>query len=127
MTWADLQDEHFIASQSKGDAEVHDHVVHHLMALGHRPQVERVAVARDTLLNLVELGLGVTLVTAVGVAAPDGAIVFRALANPIDVVSFSTVWSSENDNPALRQFISLAHVLAGKRRRGTSDWTGPAA
>ena len=127
VAWADLQDERFIASQSECGAEVHDHVLRHTAGLGHSPEVERVAVARDTLLNLVELGFGVTLVTTAGASAPDRAVVFRSLADPVDIVNFSAVWSLENDNPALRQFISLAHVLAGKPRRGTSDWTGHAA
>ena len=127
VAWADLENERFIASQSECGAEVHDHVVRHMAGLGHSPEVDRIAVARDTLLNLVELGFGVTLVTDAGVTRADQAVLFRPLADPVDVVSFSAVWSQENDNPALRQFISLAHVLAGKVRRGTSDWTGYAA
>ena len=127
VAWAELENERFIASQSECGAEVHDHVVRHMAGLGHRPEVERITVARDTLLDLVQLGFGVTLVTGTGTLCGDKAVVFRPLANPVDVVSFSAVWSPDNDNPALRQFISLAHVLAGRPRRGTSDWTGQAA
>ena len=84
-------------------------------------------VARDTLLNLVDLGFGLTLVTKASALVVGSPTVFRPLADPVDLVSFSAVWSPGNDNPALRRFISLAHVLAGKARKGTSDWTGHAA
>ena len=121
VAWADLENERFIASQSECGAEVHDHVVRHIAGLGHSPEVDRIAVARDTLLNLVELGFGVTLVTDAGVARTDHLVVFRPLADPVDVVSFSAVWSPENDNPALRQFIQPG---ARARRQAASRDVG---
>ena len=121
--WLDLQDEHFIVSQSECGAEVYDHLIR-LAGQRRRPDIEQIAVGRDTLLNMVGLGLGVSLVTETTALSPMTGVVFRPLRQPSDNVSFSAVWSIEADNPALRQFISLAHVLAGKARKGTSDWTG---
>ena len=123
--WSDLHGEHFIVSQSECGAEVHDHLIR-LAGQGQRPDIEQIAVGRDTLINMVGLGFGVSLVTETATLSPATGVVFRPLTQPADSVSFSAVWSMEADNPALRQFLSLAHVLAGKARRGTSDWTGNA-
>ena len=77
-------------------------------------------------MNLVGLGQGITLVSAAwaDVKLPD--LVLRPLIDPADIVPFSAVWSHQNDNPALRRFISVAHTLAGRVRRGTSDWASEA-
>ena len=77
-------------------------------------------------MNLVGLGQGITLVSAAwaDVKFPD--LVLRPLSDPADIVPFSAVWSPANDNPALRRFISVAHTLAGRVRRGTSDWASEA-
>ena len=127
ISWSELEGERFLATQSECGAEVHDHVVRHMTGLGHRPEVDRVVVGRDSLLNLIGLGLGVSLASAAAASLPSPGVVFRPLTSPPDAVIFYAAWAAENDNPALRQFISLAHVLAGKPRKGTSDWTGHAA
>ena len=127
VSWADLEGERFLATEAECGAEVHDHVVRHMTGLGHRPEVERIAVGRDSLLNLIAMGFGVSLAGEAGAALPVPGVVFRPLTSPTDVVTFYAAWSPENANPALRQFISLAHVLAGRPRKGTSDWTGRAA
>ena len=127
VSWAELEGERFLATQSECGAEVHDHVVRYMTGLGHRPEVDRIAVGRDTLLNLIAMGFGVSLASEAGAASPAQGVVFRPLTSPVDVVTFYAAWSPENGNPALRQFISLAHVLARRPRRGTSDWAGRAA
>ena len=127
ISWGELEGERFLATQAECGAEVHDHVVRHMAGLGHRPEVERIAVGRDSLLNLIAMGFGVSLAGEAGAALPIPRVVFRPLTSPTDIVTFHAAWSPENGNPALRQLISLAHVLAGRPRKGTSDWTGRAA
>ena len=125
--WADLAGERFLASQAECGAEVYDHVVRHMGGVGYRPHVERVIISRDSLLSLVALNLGITLTSKAGLGLSVPGIVYRPLTSPADIVTFHAAWSPENGNPALRQFLSLAHVLAGRPRRGTSDWTGRTA
>ena len=69
-------------------------------------------------MNLVGLGLGVSLVAEhwCGVSYPG--VVFRPVGGEDERVRFSLVWRPENDNPALRRFVSLARVHA---RKAASD------
>ena len=106
---------------------MHDHVLLNMKGFGHRPEVERLPIARDSLFSLIAIGFGISLTSEGGAGLAVPGVVFRPLTSPPDIVSFSAVWSPENANPALRQFISLAHVLAGRPRKGTSDWTGRTA
>ena len=73
-------------------------------------------------MNLVSLGHGLTVTTAAwsNVSLPD--LVLRPLEGNDDVLPFKEMWLAENDNPALRCLVSTAHVLAGRVRRGNSDW-----
>lgn len=126
LDWPDLRSECFIVSRFAPGPEVHDYIVRRAADYSTYPEVLYKAVVQETLMNLVGLGQGITLVSAawVDVKLPD--LVLRPLIDPADIVPFSAVWSSRNDNPALRRFISIAHVLARKVRRGNSDWA-PAA
>lgn len=123
LDWTDLRDERFIVSRGVAGPEVHDYIIRRIADYGTYPEIEVKGAGRETLLNLVSLGQGVTLVSAAWAAVKLPGLVLRPLTDPEDIVPFSAVWSAENDNPALRRFISIAHVLAGRVRRGASDWT----
>lgn len=120
LDWPDLRSECFIVSRFARGPEVHDYIVRRTADC---PVILYKAVVQETLMNLVGLGQGITLVLAawMDVTLPD--LVLRPLTDPADMVPFSAVWSPQNDNPALRRFVSVAHTLAGRVRRGTSDWS----
>jgi DNA-binding transcriptional LysR family regulator len=61
VMWDDLRDRHFIVSENDPGPEIHDYIVKHLADLGRHPSVERHAVGRDNLLNLVAMNQGLTL------------------------------------------------------------------
>lgn len=122
LDWPDLKGEQFIVSKFAPGPMVHDHLVRRTVDCGLRLNVAFKAVLQETLLNLVGLGHGLTIVCDAWatMALPD--IVFRPLTDAEDIVRFSAVWSPHNDNPALRRLISAAHIMAGHLRRGSSDW-----
>ncbi|WP_293327741.1 LysR family transcriptional regulator [Parvibaculum sp.] len=122
LDWPDLRNERFIVSRFAPGPEIHEQIFRRAAVHGTYPEVLYKAVGQETLMNLVGLGQGITLVSAawINVKLPD--LVLRPLIDPADIVSFSAVWSHQNDNPALRRFISVAHTLAGRVRRGASDW-----
>lgn len=122
LDWQDLRGESFIISRAAPGPEVHDYIVRRIADHSTHPDIVAKDVAQETLMNLVSLGQGVTLVSAAWAAVKLPGLVLRPLTDPEDIVPFSAVWSAENDNPALRRFISIAHVLAGRVRRGASDW-----
>ncbi len=108
VSWDQIADARFIVTEMDPGPEIQDFVICHLAGLGRRPIVEPRAVLREGLLALVGLGLGISLVgtAETAVAYPD--VVFRALAD--EWLPFSLAWASNNDNPALRRFLSLARA-----------------
>lgn len=66
-------------------------------------------VGRGTILNLVSMGLGISLVDESDIAASIAGIVYRQIrrgAEP-DRVSYSAYWREDNENPALTGFLKL--------------------
>lgn len=122
LDWPELCNELYIVSRFEPGPEVHDYIVRRAADYSTYPQVEHKAVLQGTLMNLVGLGQGITLVSAAWTAVRLPDLVLRPLTDEADIVPFSAVWSPKNDNPALRRFLSIAHMLAGRCRRGSSDW-----
>jgi len=122
LDWPDLASERFIVSQFAPGPAVRGHINRRARDCDLNFEIAVKAVLPETLLNLVGLGQGLTLVCDAWAAVRLPDLVFRPLSNVQDIISFSAVWSSRNDNPALRRFISIAHILAGQVRHGSSDW-----
>jgi DNA-binding transcriptional LysR family regulator len=117
IEWASLKDEHFIVSRDAPGPEIHDYIVRRVVELGRSPSVDRHGVGRETLMHLVALGLGITLVSeaAIGTRYPN--VTFRPLASAEDILPYSAVWLPGNDNPALRRFLSLARSMSSGSTR----------
>lgn len=115
LTWTDISDEFFIVSQEVPGPEIHDFIVQRLARIGFSPSIEQQHVGREGLMALVGLGFGLTLTSGAeaGIAYPN----VRYVPLKGETLPFSAVWSPENDNPALRRFLSLARVLARRSRR----------
>lgn len=114
IAWELLADERFIVSRVDPGPEIQDFIIRGLADLGRHPNVRQMSVQRETLLALVGLGQGLSLVgeAEAGVSYPG--VVFRPLEG--EELPFSIVWSAQNDNPAFRRFLSAARVQALERR-----------
>lgn len=120
VDWPLMRDEQFIVTCSEPGPEVHDYIVRRMANYSTYPRVEHKSCTQETLMSLVGIRQGITLVAAVWTSVERPGLVFRPLTAAEDIVPFSAVWSPENDNPALRRFISEAYVLAGRpRQRGS--------
>lgn len=117
IAWEELAHERFIVSRVDPGPEIRDYIIRGLAELGRHPEVEQIAVQRETLLALVGLGQGLSLVgeAEAGVAYPG--VTFRPLDH--EEIPFSIVWSAQNDNPAFRRFLSSARVQALERRKAS--------
>ena len=115
-TMQELAAERFILMESGGGKEIRDYVIRFASDLGTSPRVKIFDVGREALMSLVGLGLGVSLVSTAetGVLYPN--VAFVPLRS--DTIPFSAVWSPENDNPALRRFLSEARLQA--KREGSA-------
>lgn len=114
LDWPDLRDERFIVTMDEPGPEVHDYFVRHVSDYGRSPDVSYRSVTQETLMHLVAIGEGITLVSEgwTSIALPDLAL--RPLTSDEDIVPLSAVWLPQNDNPVLRRFLSCARVLSSK-------------
>lgn len=116
VLWSTLRDAQFIVSSDQPGPEIHDFIVKQLSELGHQPKVERYEVGRETLIVLVGLGLGVSLISEAGSAPSYPGVVFRPLADGENLLPFSAVWAPDSDNPALRRLLSMARTMSKASR-----------
>ncbi|MBA4783523.1 MAG: LysR family transcriptional regulator [Rhizobiales bacterium] len=121
LSWDDVRSARFLVSEDESGPEVHEYLMRRLADLGSRPEVVRHRLGREGIMNLVGLGFGVGLVAGdwCGVSYPG--VVFRRVGDDGERVQFSLVWRPENDNPALRRFLSLARIDA--KRNGALSRT----
>lgn len=118
VRWADFTGEEFLVSARESGPDIHDYIVRQATAFGRGVSITRHHLCRDGVMNLVGLGLGVTVVGdhAAGARYPNVELI--PIADGDGTVPFSLIWRPENDNPALRRFISLARIEA--RRNGAA-------
>src|SRR5712691_3746633 len=117
IQWSDLRNEHLIVRQCERDPALCDRLTRRLADHNHDPSVNKLNVGRETLMNLVSMGMGVGLTSEATIATPFPKVVFRPIAGDDELLQFSAVWLQHNDNPAFRRFLSLARSIARERRR----------
>ena len=115
IKWSDLKAQRFLVSEADPGPEVHDFLIRHLANLGVHPEIERVQVGRDNLMQIVSLGRGLTLTSEATIAMRFPGVVYKRLEN--ETLPFRAIWSPSNDNPAFRRFLSLARHLS---KQGTA-------
>ena len=106
LSLADLKDDKFIVSQDSAGLEIYDILISKLAFPSFHPNISRVKVSREILLMMVGLGFGISLVCASEMRLSYPQVTFVPLNG--EVIQFSGVWAAQNDNPALRRFLSLA-------------------
>ena len=118
LKWEDVADSIFVVSAREPGPEIHDYIIRRVSDLGRPAKVRRHRLGREGIMNLVGLGFGVSLVADHwrGVRYPN--VAFVPIGDEEERVPFSLVWRPENDNPALRRFVSLARVHARKAAAG---------
>ncbi|WP_227268104.1 LysR family transcriptional regulator [Roseobacter weihaiensis] len=112
ISWEDIRTETFVVGAREPGPEIHDFIMSKVGSFARRPVVRRHRLSRGGIMNLVGLGLGVSLVCDHwrGIRYPN--VSFVPIGSFTERVPFSLIWRPENDNPALRRFISLARVEA---------------
>lgn len=112
LSWPDVREELFIVTAREPGPEIHDYIVRRGTGLSQPIRVRRYEIGREGIMNLVGLGLGVSLVADhwLGVSYPN--VSFVRIGEENESIPFSITWRPENDNPALRRFLSLARIEA---------------
>lgn len=118
LDWPELRKEHFIVPLAEPGPEVHDYIVRRVADYSTYPDISYRRVTQETLMHMVAIGDGITVVSEGLTSMNYPRLALRPLMAPEDIVPFSAVWSPLNDNPALRRFISFAKVLASTQTNG---------
>jgi DNA-binding transcriptional LysR family regulator len=112
LTWQDVRGEVFVVSSGGPGPEIRDYLIKHLADIGLRPSIDVHDVSRESLIDLVAIGYGLTLTSTSAVRPSIGGIVFRALTGGAEELPSSAVWSPSNGNPALQNLLKLAKDVA---------------
>ena len=121
VTWNEPRNENFIVSHAYPGPALHDYIIKNISEVGYHPSVERFNVGRDSLISLVRLGRGLTLVNEASTSITTAGVIYRPISG--ELLPFNAVWSARNDNPAFRRFLSMAKSLAKKHPRSNSQKT----
>ena len=114
VTWDEVEDQVFLTSTEEPGPEIREYIVSRIGNLGRHPKVDQHRLDREGIMNLVGLGLGVSVVADhwCGARYPDVNFIPFTNAGHSESIPFSLTWRPENDNPALRRFLSLAREVA---------------
>jgi DNA-binding transcriptional LysR family regulator len=107
--WTDLRGETVLLSQYDPGRELEDLLLSKLVSPEDRPKIARHDVSRGIIKSLIAAGFGVSLVTESDIGANFSRLTYRELRDGTGPsrVGFSAHWRSDNDNPALANFLKL--------------------
>lgn len=108
VTWADLAGETFLVRPGGPGPQVHDHILMRLSGRWPAPSILRVSVERASLLSMVGQGFGITLLGAASSLLPVAGVRFLPIADELEPIVFSAIWSPFNRSAALRNLLDLA-------------------
>lgn len=114
LQWSDLTEASFVVSTDEPGPEVFDHILRRVSGLGQQANIHHHRLDREGIMNLVGLGLGVSPMCEhwCGVFYPNVTFVPMKVDGAAERLPFSLRWRGDNDNPALRRFLSLAREAA---------------
>lgn len=112
LRWHEVREATFVVSAREPGPEIHDYILRRTSDLGQTAHVRRHGLGREGIMTLVGMRMGVSLVADHwrGVQYPN--VTFVPIGDEEETVPFSITWRPENDNPALRRFLSFARIEA---------------
>jgi DNA-binding transcriptional LysR family regulator len=107
--WTDLRGETLLLSQYDPGRELEDLLISKLVSPEDRPKIARHDVSRGIIKSLVAAGFGLSLVTESDIGTKSSGLTYRELRDGTGPsrVGFSAHWRTDNDNPALANFLKL--------------------
>lgn len=109
---AELSEAPFIMASANVSHTLRETIVGHCQAAGFEPRIRYEVLLQQTVLSLVDEGVGVALVPLSMRKAQLGNVVFRSLANA-PMIDQMLVWSAANANPCLAQFLAMTERSGG--------------
>lgn len=112
VTWEEIRRENFIVSTGGPGPEIQDYLIKRLASLGFSPKIETQEISRESLMNLVAIGYGLTLTSASSHGARIAGVILRPIAGNADVLTSSAIWSANNSNTAVKRLLAVAKAVA---------------
>lgn len=112
LSWRDVAEQTFLVGSSDDHVELERHLICQLRKLGYPAKLRRHELTRADMMSLVALGFGVTLAVERQPGAHYPSVSVLPMHGDEETLPISLTWRPENDNPALRRFLSLARVEA---------------
>ena len=118
---SDLADEPFVLYGAQAVPGLHAMALLACQQAGFVPRVQQEAVQVQTVVSLVESGLGVALVPSVAMRHANRAVAFRRLHGPGSrtEIGIALVWRPDSETPSARRFRETVEGLAG---HPSHDW-----
>jgi DNA-binding transcriptional LysR family regulator len=109
ISWNDLNGERVLLSKEDPSWEIHDFLRARLGGSGNGPTLVTREVSRENILNCIGAEGAISLVHHSGTGVSYPGVVFREIDDDFGPALVQTIayWSSVNDNPSLRRFLSL--------------------
>jgi DNA-binding transcriptional LysR family regulator len=107
--WTDLRNETVLLSNYDPGPDLESTLMSKLISLDGRPRIERHDVSRGTIKGLIDMRQGVGLMLESDLGVDLSGLTYRELrdgAGP-SRLEFMALWRPDNENPALRSFLSL--------------------
>ena len=121
----DLTGEDFVFCTRESRPVFYDEFFRHCANAGFRPQVvEEVGGYPTTMLALVGLGVGLSVLPHFERAENIRGIVWRPLARPKLWTDFALVWPRKTASPMLREFVAVAREMFGLDASGVGSVAG---
>jgi DNA-binding transcriptional LysR family regulator len=109
VSWRDLKSEQFLMSRRDPGPEIQDLLLTSLTSPGDRPRVKLVNAKCENVISMVGGNCGISLVCDSATGNISDEVVYREIHNGDGPtrVNYVAYWRRNNDNPALKQFLSL--------------------
>lgn len=112
VEWRQLAEETFLVRDRGTGPQVHDLIVARSTGNSLTPAIQRVDVERSTLMSMIAAGYGISLLVEECTAAATANVTFLPIADELEAIPFSAVWSPRNRDPALLNLLTLASKKA---------------
>ncbi|MCM2476443.1 LysR family transcriptional regulator [Rhizobium sp. CG5] len=113
VSWADIQQQHFVVRSTGSGPQIAAELSALFSNLGYPLEIETQDVSRETLMDPVRIGRGVTFANEAALGSPFAGVAMIPIKDY--VLDFYGVWKAENDNPAFRRFSSMARKMSTDR------------
>lgn len=107
--WTDLRDERFLLTAADPGPELRDMLLGRLSMLGGQPDIRLHHISRESILSLLGVGLGISVVCEGATGARYPEVIYCPLYGEQGpaLIAYSGYWRDDNANPALRRLLAF--------------------